>query len=127
MEGEYGERRRSGWKKKKGRDGMGEKQNKNKTRLDLIRDVRAEETSQKSRFSWKCVEVVFFPLFFFTGRRGESQRRLQQKRGLSVLVYQSRPGCLVTPQQSDWRERGVTQPYVAQPFLCEKQQRSGKI
>lgn len=79
MEGEYGERRRSGWKKKKGRDGMGEKHNKNKTRLDLIRDVRAEETSQKSRFSWKCVEVVFFPLFFSRGdevraREGYSRR-----------------------------------------------------
>ena len=111
-----------GWAKKE--------KNKNKIRLDLIRDIRAEETSQKSGFSWKSVKVVVFFsffFFFFTGRRGESQRGLQQKRGLSVLVYQSRPGCLVTPQQSDWRERGVTQPYVAQPFLCEKQQRSGKI
>lgn len=91
MEGEYGERRRSGWKKKKGRDGMGEKQNKNKTRLDLIRDVRAEETSQKSRFSWKCVEVVFFSSFFFHGEtRWEPEK----------VTAEERPQCVGVPEQA---------------------------
>lgn len=70
---------------------MGEKHNKNKTRLDLIRDVRAEETSQKSRFSWKCVEVVFFPLFFFHGEtRWEPEK----------VTAEERPQCVGVPEQA---------------------------
>lgn len=53
---------------------MGEKnKNKNKTRLDLIRDVR-EETSQKSGFFLEMRRgwVFFFLSFFFS--RGDEVR-----------------------------------------------------
>lgn len=74
-----------GWAKKE--------KNKNKIRLDLIRDIRAEETSQKSGFSWKSVKVVvFFSFFSFFSRGDEVRAREGYSRREASVCWCTRAG-----------------------------------